>query len=58
VAYVYNPSYARGQDGRIKFKASPSKTVMETPISKNEPGVVVYTCNPRYAEGGDRRIVV
>jgi hypothetical protein len=34
------------------------KKIRQTPSQQNKPDVVVYTCNPSYAEDIRRRIIV
>jgi hypothetical protein len=43
---------------RIELEFSLGKTVNETPISTNKPGVVIHACNPSYVGSIGRRMIV
>jgi hypothetical protein len=42
----------------LQVKANPGQKVSDTPISTNKLGVVACTCDPSYAGGVGKRIVV
>jgi hypothetical protein len=52
------PATQKVQIGRIAVQGQPGQKVRAIPILAQKAGVVVCSCNPRYAGGKSRRIRV
>jgi hypothetical protein len=57
VVHAYNPSYSGSGDPEDSV-LRPAPGYKKTPISKNNPGMVVHIYNPKYLRGIGRRIMV
>jgi hypothetical protein len=60
VACACNPSYFGSRIGQIivQKQLGQKKINYQNPILSNEPGMVVCSCDPRYAGGIGKRIAV